>query len=255
MGPVRNAEVSRGIRLVAMEVLSSEPEELAVLARCLRAVAKERGHLEILEAGCGRRWPLQLGDVSYRLTGIDLDSEALRLRETVQRDLDEAIVGDICTADLPPGAFDVIYSSFVLEHIADAPRALANFSRWLARGGLLLLRIPDRSSAYGVITRLTPHWFHVAFYRYYLGNSLAGTPGHGPYPTHYHPIVSRPGLRRFGAHHGLSVLEECGVRSEFSGRDLRSGLARTAQRLVSIASLGQFAATHSNLLLVLKKAS
>jgi SAM-dependent methyltransferase len=236
-----------------MDVLSSEVEELAVLARSLRAVAAERGHLEILEAGCGQRWPLQLGDVSYRLTGIDLDPEALRLRETVQQDLDEAVVGDICTADLPLGAFDVIYSSFVLEHIADAPCALANFSRWLAPGGLLLLRIPDRNSAYGVLTRLTPYWFHVAFYRYYLGNARAGTPGHGPYPTHYHPVVSRPGLREFGARHGLSVLEERGVRFQFRGRYLRSRLTRAVQRLISIASLGHFAASHNNLLLVLKK--
>jgi SAM-dependent methyltransferase len=238
-----------------MEVLSSEPEELAVLARCVRRVAAERGHLEILEAGCGQRWPLHLPDVSFRLTGIDLDPEALRIRETVQRDLHQAIVGDICTADLAPGTFDVIYSSFVLEHIADAPRALANFARWLAPGGLLLLRIPDRSSAYGLITRLTPHWFHVAFYRYYLGNPNAGTPGHGPYPTLYHPVVSRPGLRRFGASHGLSVVEERGVQVQFGSRDLKSTLARMAQRLVSIGTLGRFAASHNNLVLVLRKAS
>jgi SAM-dependent methyltransferase len=237
-----------------MDVLTSEPEELAVLARCLRAAATERGHLEILEAGCGHRWPLQLGDVSYRLTGIDLDADALRLRETEQKDLDSAIVGDICTADLPQGAFDVIYSSFVLEHIADAPRALANFSKWLSPGGLLLLRIPDRDTAYGVLTRLTPHWFHVAVYRYYFGNPHAGTPGYGPYPTHYHPVISRPGLHGFGARHGLAVIEEHGVQSQFGDSGLRSRLARGAQRLISMASLGRFAASHNNLLLVLKKA-
>ena len=38
------------------------------------------GPLQILEAGCGRAWPLNLDGVDYRLTGIDLDANALKSR-------------------------------------------------------------------------------------------------------------------------------------------------------------------------------
>ena len=33
--------------------------------------------LNILEAGCGRRWQLDLSDIRYTLTGVDLDNNAL----------------------------------------------------------------------------------------------------------------------------------------------------------------------------------
>src|SRR6267154_4568853 len=47
--------------------------------------------LEILEAGCGREWPIKLEGVRYRLTGIDLDEAALESRVRDVGDLHEAI--------------------------------------------------------------------------------------------------------------------------------------------------------------------
>src|SRR6185437_11416268 len=73
------------------------------------------GPLRILEAGCGRDWPLHVS-VPYTLTGLDLDPDALAART----DLDEAIIGDLRTAELPAHSFDVVYSAFVLEHVSGA---------------------------------------------------------------------------------------------------------------------------------------
>ena len=114
-----------------------------------RSTASRR--IEILEAGCGNRWPIDLHDVDYRLTGADLDAHALKLRLALQNDLNEAIEGDLCTMKLPASAFDVVYSAYVLEHIRDADLALNNMLSALRRGALLILRIPDSGTARALI--------------------------------------------------------------------------------------------------------
>lgn len=196
--------------------------------------------LRILEAGCGRNWGLKLS-VPYVLTGIDLDRDALAART----DLDHAVVGDLTTAEFPAHSFDVVYCAFVLEHVSGAERALERFLTWLAPGGLLVLKVPDRDSAYGFLTRLTPFWLHVLAYRWLLGYREAGTPGHGPYPTYYDAVISERGLMRFCTAHGLGeprVHRMC----SYSGRlPVVAGA-----RLVSALSGGRLAWRHNNLLLV-----
>jgi len=198
------------------------------------------GPLRILEAGCGRHWGLKLA-VPYSLTGIDLDRDALAQRT----DLSRAIVGDLRSADFPPRSFDVVYCAFVLEHVKGAEQVLERFLSWLAPGGLLVIKVPDRDSAYGFLARVTPFWMHVLTYRWLFGYREAATPGHGPYPTEYDPVISERGLTRFCAAHGLG---EPKVRRlcSYGGRRLITAGAF----LVSALSAGRLAWRHNNLLLV-----
>ena len=196
--------------------------------------------LRILEAGCGRHWGLKLA-VPYTLTGIDLDREALAART----DLDRTIVGDLRTAEFPPGSFDVVYSSFVLEHVRGAEQVLERFLGWLAPGGLLVIKVPDRDSAYGFLARVTPFWMHVLTYRWLLGYREAGTAGHGPYPTEYDAVISERGLTRFCAAHGLGTPQVRQLCSYGGRRLVTSGAF-----LVSVLSAGRLAWRHNNLLLV-----
>lgn len=111
-------------------------EQDACIAAAIRSVAALAGsRIEILEAGCGNQWPIDLHDVEYRLTGADLDEDALKLRIARLKDLDVALVGDLCTMVLPRGTFDVVYSSYVLEHIREADLALNNMVSALRPGG------------------------------------------------------------------------------------------------------------------------
>src|SRR5687768_4518033 len=80
--------------------------------------------LRILEAGCGRQWSLDLSGIDYHLTGLDSNEHSMRMRIEQSGDLDEAIVGDLRDAPLEPGSFDVVFSSFVLEHISGAQQVL-----------------------------------------------------------------------------------------------------------------------------------
>jgi SAM-dependent methyltransferase len=209
----------------------------ALLRARLEALPKP---LRILEAGCGRHWPLKLS-VPFTLTGLDLDRDALAQRT----DLDRAIVGDLRTVELAPRSFDVIYSAFVLEHVSGAQRVLERFLEWLAPGGMLVLKIPDRDSAYGFLTRLTPFWTHVMFHRLLLRQPLAGTPGHGPYRTYYDTIVSERGMRDFCRRQGLTSPEVYRLCSYANQPAVRLGAL-----LVSALSLGRLAWRHNNLLLL-----
>jgi len=198
------------------------------------------GPLRILEAGCGRRWPLKLS-VPFHLTGVDLDRDALAART----DLDQRVVGDLRTVRFAPSSFDVIYSAFVLEHVRGAQQVLEHFVRWLAPGGMLILKVPDRDSAYGFLTRVTPFWAHVMFHRYVLREKGAGTPGHGPYPTYHDEVISQRGLREFCRSNGLPAPEVYRLCSYANGRAVLLGAF-----LVSMLSGGRLAWRYNNLLLI-----
>ncbi|MDH3512220.1 MAG: class I SAM-dependent methyltransferase, partial [Gammaproteobacteria bacterium] len=86
--------------------------------------------IRILEAGCGSRWLLDLTGVESTLTGVDIYERDLEIRKNKIKDLDEAIVGDLRNVELDADAFDVIYNSFVLEHVDGARLVLDNFRRW-----------------------------------------------------------------------------------------------------------------------------
>jgi SAM-dependent methyltransferase len=204
--------------------------------------------LRILEAGCGYQWPLELAGLEFELTGVDMDAAALQKR----RDLKTALVGDLRNAALlPSGTFDVIYSSFVLEHVDGAERVLENFHSWLRPGGLMIIRVPDRDSVYGLVTRLTPFWLHVWYKRWIAGMPNAGKPGFDPYPTHYDPVIARDGIAEFCARHGCRILDEHGTGFYLDGRF--GMLSRIAAIVISALSLGRLAWRHNNLTFVIAR--
>jgi SAM-dependent methyltransferase len=164
--------------------------------------------LNILEAGCGRRWRLDLKDVQYTLTGVDLDKNALEIRKNKKKDLDIAIFADLRTVSLEENSYDIIYSDNVLEHIDGAEVVLMNFVRWLKPGGIIILLFPNRDSAYAFMTRMTPFWAHVFLKKYIEGNKNAGKPGYDPYPVSFDKVVSRNGIYEFCEKNGLIVKAE-----------------------------------------------
>jgi SAM-dependent methyltransferase len=212
--------------------------------------------VSILEAGCGQCWLIDLSEVDYKLTGVDLDPVALDLRKTKTHDLDVAICGDLCSVDLPEASFDVVYSCYVLEHVANADVALKNFVKWLRPGGLLILRLPDPNTVRGFFARILPYKAHVWFYRYAYGQELAGQPGHAPYPTFYHPVIGRNKLCDFIARQGMKCTG-CygdGFRRDGSNKVIRMVL-RGVTKLTSFLSLGKLTANYADLLYIAVKNS
>ncbi len=153
-------------------------------------------------------WGLDMEDTQYTLTGVDLDKDALEIRMKQQRDIDIGILGDLRYVNLEENKYDVIYNSYVLEHINGAEGVLKNFMKWLKPRGILVLRIPNRDSARGFLTRITPFWFHIFYTKYIQGYKDAGNPGQAPFPTFYDKVVSRKGIYDFCKAYGLYIKAE-----------------------------------------------
>jgi SAM-dependent methyltransferase len=233
------------MRLPPIPVLPDEPAVDEVVRAHIRSYARDKGRIHILEAGCGRRWPFRFDDVDFVLTGVDLDADALRIRQEERQDLDAAVLGDLRTVSFDKHSFDIIYSAYVLEHVPQTERVLLNFVDWIKPGGLIILKFPDRDSVYGFITRITPHWAHIVYKRYLGGKPNAGKPGFGPYPTVHEPIIGRERFESFARAHGLTAEAAYGYGT-------LPWSQRLGTRLVAALSVGRLTAKYYNLIYILE---
>lgn len=214
---------------------------------------RNRNRIRILEAGCGRQWVLDMNGIDYILTGVDISKEALEIRKYQAKDLDEIIIGDIKTVELQNATYDVIYCSYVLEHIKGAEKVLDSFFRWLKPNGLLLLLIPDRNTVTGFLTRITPHCFHITFHKYIKKTPNAGMPGFQPFPTFYDKIVSRIGIHDYCRHHGYKTISEYGHRSDPKKHfGVVSPLINMLFKLIKITSFKKLSSSHNDLMFVIE---
>jgi SAM-dependent methyltransferase len=167
-----------------------------------------------LDAGCGRERAYVDFGPDVHVVGIDISEIELALNEA----LDERIVGDIQTYPLPAESFDEIACWDVLEHLPNPTHALVNLINALKPGGRLTLGTPNLLSPKGVLTKFTPHWFHVWVYRHVFHFEEAGTPGYGPYKTYLRWSLTPQRLVRFVEERGLVVEELTLYESELFER-------------------------------------
>lgn len=236
-----------------LKIVPRYDTELQLLEEQLRAQWKPGQTLQVLEAGCGRKWYFRMDGVDYELTGIDLDAAALEARRVQMKDLKHGVVGDLRTIQLPPASFDVIYNAFVLEHVEGARQVLDNFVRWLKPGGIMIIRVPDKDGVQGFLARHTPHFLHVLYYRWAWKMKDAGKPGFAPYPTIYDEVISRRGLLEYCAANGLEVVEEIGVGSYRRGHGLASRITPLVARVISLLSFGRIHDQYVDRTLVARK--
>jgi len=160
----------------------------------------------IYEAGGGSLSslpPAILNDAS--ITVVDIDDEQLRRNKYATT----KILGNIQTHEFPKDSFELVVCFNVLEHLDAPDNAIRRFYDALVPGGLLFIGAPNPKSLSGWITRVTPHWFHVQYYRRVLGYPFAGQKGHTPFPAVFHPIVSPSALINFCQTVGFNVLYFC----------------------------------------------
>ncbi|WGD53818.1 class I SAM-dependent methyltransferase [Bradyrhizobium sp. CB1650] len=169
-----------------------------------------RGRLTTYEAGGGSSSFLPLDVLSRsHVTVVDIDEDQIRNNSYAQ----EAILGDVQAYRFAPESFDLVICYNVIEHLPDVQAALLNFREALKRGGMILIGAPNPHSLSGVVTKYSPHWFHVWFYRHIRGIKTAGLPGEAPFATFFHPLVTLSKLDAFATAHGLEMIYRREVES------------------------------------------
>jgi SAM-dependent methyltransferase len=234
-------------------LLSTAGEERDLLAVSMATVASPTGKLRVLEAGCGQRWPLDMPELQLHITGIDLDVEALRIRQEQQGDLDEVIVGDLLDVSLSANAFDVAYCAFVLEHVAGAETVLNALVAAVRPGGRVVVLVPNGKSVYGFASKHAPFRAAVLYKKYVEGFKDAGKPGHAPYPTVYDSVVTLDGMRDYTRRMGLTIIEEYGIDYTAYSFGRARTVARWGLEIIAAGSRGRLTASHNNLGFVLER--
>lgn len=105
-----------------------------------RAAGGVRGK-DVLEIGCGGGFVLaELARRGARVRGCELGPAALEARYGRGLDVTHAAFGP----DLfPPASCDLVFSSMLLEHVADVDGALGEMSAILRPGGVLVCAVPS----------------------------------------------------------------------------------------------------------------
>jgi SAM-dependent methyltransferase len=163
------------------------------------------GEIAIYEAGGGASSYLPAGLLRRsRVTVVDIDPAQIANNGYAET----RICDDVQTHRLLPDSIDLVTCYNVIEHLPDVEAALSRFAEAVRPGGLILIGAPHPRSLSGLVTKYSPHWFHVWFYRYIRGHARAGEPGEPPFPVHYHPLVLPQRLKAFMARKGFETAYE-----------------------------------------------
>lgn len=206
----------------------------------------------VLDAGCGSRGYFDFG-ANARVTGIDISRWALDRSEHV----DEKILGDIETYPLPEEHYDAVVCWDVLEHLRRPTDALERLLRSVAPGGLLVIAFPNVFSLKGLITKLTPHRFHVWFYRVALRNPAAGKPGGPPFRTYMRLSIAPDAVEAFAIERGFQVVHRTLYETPMVSLALRKRALRDAWAIagatVEAVTFGKIDGRRSDVILIFAK--
>jgi len=109
----------------------------------------------VLDAGCGRAGVLGLYKDGARLAvGVDADLASLRDNAS----LDHVVAGELDRLPFADGSFDLVVSSWVIEHLRAPEAAFAEIGRVLRRGGRFVFLTPNAWNYVVLVNRLIPAW-------------------------------------------------------------------------------------------------
>ena len=169
-----------------------------------------KNSIKLLEAGCGSASYFNFAPET-RTVGIDISQEQLARNKVIH----ERILGDLQTYPLPRNEFDVVVCWDVIEHLEKPRDALVNMFNATKPQGFVILGFPNLASLKGIVTKITPLWFHRLFYRIMKYESR-------PFKTYLRVAILPKRVIRFAEANGMSVvyykLTEDGLTKELMDR-------------------------------------
>jgi SAM-dependent methyltransferase len=214
----------------------------------------DRAPLRVLDAGCGGTTRLSFSMPAW-IAGIDSSARQLERHSN----LDEKIVGDVQSHRFAPASFDVVIAWQLLEHLPKPEEALLRFTEALDDGGRLIIGVPNVLSLKGLVTKFTPHGFHVLVYRRLTGNEGVGTGDTAPFRTFLRFSLRRSAIERFARENGFLVEYFRSVEWEVQRRlreraHLTGSVWSVIKFAVRLATAGQVDAEQTDFVIVLRKA-
>lgn len=110
---------------------------------------------KVLDAGCGRAGVIGLFKDKARLT-VGLDVDLASLYDNIG--LHQAVLGRLTEMPFATASFDLVISSWVIEHLQEPQMAFAEIARVLRRGGRFIFLTPNAWNYVALVNRLTPAW-------------------------------------------------------------------------------------------------
>ena len=158
--------------------------------------------IKILEAGCGMSSPVKYKQEHY-IVGIDISGKQLERNKVI----DEKIVGDIQIFKLKELEYDLIICWDVLEHLKNPELALENFKNSIKKDGIIIISVPNLMSVKGLITKLTPFFIHLFFYKYILRSDIhRGEDDKGPFKTYLRKSITYKSFKKFSQSNNLHII-------------------------------------------------
>jgi SAM-dependent methyltransferase len=245
---------------------SRHPIQLFSLRAREYAHHKPLQSIQVLEAGCGWGNGLYLGDKERHVTGVDVDTPAVRAHTCDRADLDAWHLGDLRTVPMPPRMYDIVHAHFLIERVVHAELVLDRFVAALKPGGLLLVRFRDRESAYGFVDRVLPNWLRTLAWQVLsrqAGDEEPGArpdapevwpgPDGTPPPAVYETVASLSGMQWYCVMRGLMIAEEYTSLDTVTAFGRWSHLVNGVCKAVAGLSRGRLTAEHSEVTLVIRK--
>jgi SAM-dependent methyltransferase len=226
----------------------------AALRMAVSALAPKGRAVHVLEAGGGDATHFDfLPEAEF--TVVDLSPEQLARNAYATTKLQ----ADLQTFRDYPARYDLVAANDVLEHLPYPDKALDILMAQVKPGGLMVLAGPDPKSFKGLITKFTPHRFHVWVYRRLAGYADAGKPGHVPFPAFLRWSVTPEALiararaagldvRFYGASGPSWMMDRIGARAPFV-----AGAYRALGAIMRALSLGCWRPDLSDVAIVLQR--
>jgi len=207
----------------------------------------------VLDAGSGLRSYVEF-PAHVHVTGVDVSRELL----DANRRLDERIHADLQDIEIPARSYDCVVCWEVLEHLENPMPVVAKLASAVAANGLLIIGSPNPHSIKGLVTRFTPHAFHIWFYRRFFNPDASGEPGAGPYKTFMKSGGGASAVRRAAEEAGLTTvyfawvesLMQIALRQRFR---ITGGIWRFLWRVTHRLSLGWIDADATDYLCIFER--
>lgn len=237
---------------LSLKIVGRHGDPMPRVQRVIDDIVSSNDTPQVLEAGCGSMSRVRLPTGAH-LTGIDIAQRQLDNNQS----LNVKILGDVQAHSWPPNSFDLIVSWDVIEHLNDPVKALDRLAESLKPDGGIVLAFPNIWSLKGIVTKFTPFWFHVMFYRHVIGDKRS-VDKWDQFPTYLRSRIAPGSIRKWAKSNGLITtydeVYEGSVQSHLRSKSrlmdfLFGGLALFSKTI----SAGRFDAGLSDCVIIIRR--